>query len=295
MVALNLSQFKNAAPRPGGMGNTSQHRGANREDRLDCEPGSHDVIVNSRESRSIAGTPSALTASEPGQTRRAGDFLSSCSGADLSGPRRAGTISHMHVTPDRPGRIILLNGASSSGKTSIAEQLLVLLDPPYFHMSVDAINGMRAKAKTLELPPAELAGVLARTRAGFHRAVAGMAQAGNDVVADCVFSEPWRLLDCVAVLADLEVVFVGVHCSPGELRRRESARGDREPGLAAAQQHQVHAHGIYDIEVDTTSATPHECAAVIAGFLARGERPAAFDRLRARAPGTEPDIPDADL
>jgi chloramphenicol 3-O phosphotransferase len=187
----------------------------------------------------------------------------------------------MLVPPHSPGRIVLLNGASSSGKTSIAEQLLLMLDPPHFHMSVDAINGMRAKAKTVVLNPAELAEVLARTRAGFHRAVAGMAQAGNNVVADYVFSERWRLLDCLAVMAGLEVVFVGVRCSPGELARREHARGDREPGLAAAQQHRVHSHGIYDIEVDTTTAMPRECAALIERALARGERPNAFDRLRA--------------
>jgi chloramphenicol 3-O phosphotransferase len=187
----------------------------------------------------------------------------------------------MNLLYGRPGRIILLNGASSSGKTSIAEQLLLMLDPPHFHMSVDAINGMRAKAKTLDLDPAELPGVLARTRAGFHRAVAGMAQAGNDIVADYVFSEPWRLRDCLSVLAGLEVVFVGVHCAPDELVRRERARGDREQGLAAAQEQQVHAHGRYDIELDTTCTTPHDCATLIRDFLARDDRPTAFDRLRA--------------
>jgi hypothetical protein len=36
-------------------------------------------------------------------------------------------ISHMRVPPGRPGRIILLNGTSSSGKTSIAEELLPTL------------------------------------------------------------------------------------------------------------------------------------------------------------------------
>jgi chloramphenicol 3-O phosphotransferase len=101
-------------------------------------------------------------------------------------------MDNMYRPPDRPGRVILRNGASSSGKTSIAG-LLLLLDPPHFHISVDAINGMRAKAKTLALDRTELPGVLTRTRAGFHRAVAGMAHAGNDIVADCVLSEPWRL------------------------------------------------------------------------------------------------------
>jgi chloramphenicol 3-O phosphotransferase len=187
----------------------------------------------------------------------------------------------------RRGQIIFLNGTSSSGKSAIAEELLLLLDPPWFHMSVDAINSMRARQKTLELDPAELDAVLARTRAGFHRAVAGMAEAGNDVVVDHVLSEQWRLLDVLAVLAGYRVVFVGVHCSPAEFGRRERARGNREAGQAAGQLRQVHAHGRYDVECDTTTASARDCALRIKAFLDRGQEPAAFAELRSRllAPG----------
>ena len=47
-----------------------------------------------------------------------------------------------------PGQVILLNGVSSSGKTSIAEALLDVLDRPYFHVSVDAIGAMRSTTRT---------------------------------------------------------------------------------------------------------------------------------------------------
>src|ERR1017187_1984350 len=132
----------------------------------------------------------------------------------------------MHAPSGPPGQIVLLNGVSSSGKTSIAEQWLSVLQRPWFHRPVDAINGMRAKHRTLALSPAELDVVLARTRAGFHRAVAGMAAAGNNVVMDHVLSERWRLLDCLTVLADFDVVFVGL--------RRSARRGHRRPNRAAA-------------------------------------------------------------
>jgi chloramphenicol 3-O phosphotransferase len=190
----------------------------------------------------------------------------------------------MTVSQCPPGRIILLNGASGSGKTSIAEQLLLVLDEPWFHLPVDAINAMRSRQRTLELSPADLELVLARTRAGFHRAVAGMAAAGNDVIADHVLSERWRLLDCLAVFAAFDVVFVGVRCAPAELARRERLRGDREPGLALAQHERVHAHGRYDLECDTTNASPLDCALSIKAFLARASdrnEPRAFDELRA--------------
>jgi chloramphenicol 3-O phosphotransferase len=186
----------------------------------------------------------------------------------------------MHSLSGPPGQIIFLNGASSSGKTSIARELLVVLDRPWFHMPVDAINGMRAKRRTSELSQPELDLVLARTRAGFHRAVAGMAAAGNNVVMDHVLSERWRLLDCLAVLGDFDVVFVAVRCSEAELTRRERLRDDREPGVAVAQQELVHAHGCYDIECDTTTASALDGALSIKEFLARPEPPAAFEELR---------------
>lgn len=177
------------------------------------------------------------------------------------------------------GRIVWLNGTSSAGKSSIAEQLLLALDTPSFHMSVDVFNGMRARERTLELDAGELEVVLTRTRSGFHHAVAGMAVAGNDLVVDYVFSEPWRLLECLRLCVGLDVVLVGVHCSEPELVRREAARGDREVGLALAQLEQVHSHGIYDIECDTTTCDSRECARFIKDRLSHISAPRAFDRL----------------
>jgi chloramphenicol 3-O phosphotransferase len=157
-----------------------------------------------------------------------------------------------------------------------------VLDTPWFHMGVDAIGAMRAVERTLELDGPALADVLRRTRAGFHRAVAGMAQAGNDVVADHVLSEPWRLQDCLDTWEGLDVVFVGVHCPRTELERRERVRGDRVPGQAAAQLAQVHRHGLYDFECDTSASSPRECALAIREFLARAPAERAFEVLRRR-------------
>jgi chloramphenicol 3-O phosphotransferase len=190
----------------------------------------------------------------------------------------------------RPGRIVLLNGTSSSGKSSISACLLELLEPPHFHMAVDAINAMRAKGKTRELTSDELPGVLRRTRAGFHRAVAGMAAAGNDVIMDHVLSEAWRLRDCLELFAPFTVIFVAVRCPLDELLRRECARGDRSTGTAAAQYDVVHAHGDYDIEVDTSTHTADECARQIAEEIERlPSDNTAFARLRHQQPRTAED------
>lgn len=166
------------------------------------------------------------------------------------------------------GRIVLLNGTTSSGKSSIARELLALLDPPWFHLAVDAFGAMRSVPATERLTAAEWPAVARRTRAGFHRAVAGMAAAGNDVVADHVLTEPWRLDDLLDVFTPYEVLFVGVRCSLAELERRERARGDRQVGAARAQYELVHAHGRYDLEVDSGALDPAACARRIAAALA---------------------------
>jgi chloramphenicol 3-O phosphotransferase len=178
--------------------------------------------------------------------------------------------------------IIFLNGTSSSGKSSIAEELLQVLDTWYFHLSIDAFASMCPGDRVMELDEPELDAFLRRMRAGFHRSVAAMAHAGNDVVVDHLFSEPWRLEDCLEVLSGLDVVLVGVHCPLEELERREQARGDRTPGMAANQFQVVHQHGLYDFEVDTSRSSPRECALAIKEFLGRPSGKRAFDELRGR-------------
>lgn len=175
--------------------------------------------------------------------------------------------------------VFLLNGASSSGKSSVAVELLDLLPEPYFYVPVDAVNAMRSRRQTLELSGDAVESVLERTVLGYHRVVAGLAAAGNGVIADHVLRPRW-LADCLDVLAGVEVTFVGVHCPLPELRRRERERGDREIGQAERQFGVVHAHGEYDLECDTSVATARECASLIAGFSGPSQ---AFDRLRSRS------------
>ncbi|MGV9799751.1 chloramphenicol phosphotransferase CPT family protein [Mycobacterium sp. NPDC003449] len=181
------------------------------------------------------------------------------------------------------GQVVLLNGVSSSGKSTIARRLLDDFDTPWFHLAVDMFGAMRAERQTHELDPAATSDVLRRTRAGFHRAVAGMAQAGNNIVMDHVLSESWRLRDLLTVMAGIDVVFVGVHCSESDLRARESARGDRAVGSAATQLAVVHSYGGYDVDVNTTTDTGETCSEHIRNYLHHHPAPGvrAFDRMRA--------------
>jgi chloramphenicol 3-O phosphotransferase len=185
------------------------------------------------------------------------------------------------VTAESAGRIILLNGASSSGKSSIGRALLPLLPDPWFFIPVDAIGEMRSTVHTRLLGDAEIDDMLRRTRLGYHRAVAALASAGNHVIMDYPLSERWRLTELLTTLAGYDVTLVEVRCSADELDRRERERGDRPVGLARSQT-TVYAHGDCDIAVDTTSTGPDECARLIVQRLDALPSPKAFDRLRQR-------------
>ncbi|WP_405932464.1 AAA family ATPase [Streptomyces sp. NBC_00827] len=191
------------------------------------------------------------------------------------------------------GTVILLNGTSSSGKSSIARELLGVLDGTWFHMPVDVFHSMRGGS---ELADGDLQAEIDRTVKGFHRAVAGMAAGGNNVVVDHPLSRRWRLLDLLDLLVPEDTVLVGVRCPLPELERREAERGDRQRGLAAMQYDAVHSHELHDLDVDTSLQSPLECALRVRDFLADRPRPTAFETLRRtlRTPRNPPNPPNAD-
>ena len=187
------------------------------------------------------------------------------------------------MATERTGRIILLNGASSSGKSSIGRALLPLLADPWFFVPADAIAEMRSTVHTRVLDETDISEMLRRTRLGYHRAVAALTSAGNHVIMDYPLSEQWRMTDLLTTLAGYDVTLVEVRCSAEELKRRERDRGDRPLGLAESQT-VVYAHGEFDIAVDTTNTGPDECARMIVRGLDATAFPKAFDRLRQRLP-----------
>lgn len=178
--------------------------------------------------------------------------------------------------------IILLNGISSAGKTSISQILQRTLNEPYLQVSIDTFENM--------LPNRPQAGeqfaweeLFPKLLAGFHRSIAALADTGSNLIVDhvMVYREGWAstLADCMESLEPFAVYFVGVRCSLEELMRREQARGDRFIGTAERQFPRVHRLNLYDVEVDTTRTSPEVCAEQIRAFVSSHD-PTAFARLR---------------
>ena len=181
--------------------------------------------------------------------------------------------------------VILLNGTSSAGKTSIAKALQQIMEVPYLHVPVDSFGSMAPGPEKLGEPGSPLwQSVFNRLLSGFHHSVAVLAAAGNNLIVDHVLvqgAEPenW-LTECVDLLTPFTVYFIGVHCPLEELRRREQARGDRGVGLAERQLSQVHRHGVYDLEVDTSVLSAEQCALRIKELVERDVSPQALVTLR---------------
>ena len=176
--------------------------------------------------------------------------------------------------------IIFLNGASSSGKTSIARALQETLDHSSIHLSEDAFFDMAMGARLGGSAQERVDGV--RVLLGVYRSIGTFAALGLRVIVDVVLEERAWLHECLWRLEGFDVLFVGVRCPLAELERREHARLDRSHvGLARSHIDVVHAHGIYDLEVDTASVTPLDAAQQITHALEHARPFTAFSRLRA--------------
>ena len=174
------------------------------------------------------------------------------------------------------GRIIFVNGASSSGKSTLCAGLQARLPEPFWHFSIDHLS----EAKVLPMARIkngdfQWSAMHAAFFEGFHRCIPALAAAGNNVLVEHIIEEEsWRDR-LAAILAPFDTFFVGLHCPVEELRRRERLRGDRPIGDAERDFGFVHAFARYDCELDSTRPVEENVALVLAAWTARSG-PSAF-------------------
>lgn len=201
----------------------------------------------------------------------------------------------------KPGNIILLNGTSSSGKSSIAKALQEIMAGYYIHTGIDhflvaAPNKIHTRSDGKDRSTFDgflwvypnddnrVAEIRAGPKAlslwtGMYRAAAALAAIGNDVIIDDLLFDPRVLKEAIDTLQAFKVLFVGVRCAFAVAEQRERERGNRNLGLVQAHYDLVHAHGIYDLEVDTTTLSSMACAEQIKDRLLNGPPPNALQRL----------------
>jgi len=98
--------------------------------------------------------------------------------------------------PDRgPGRIIFLNGASSSGKSMLAKAMQEAMPEPFLHVSSDHLvaSGMLPARRDPDGPFAWWQQMRPRFFDGFHRCLPALAAAGNDLIVEHIIEfRAWR-------------------------------------------------------------------------------------------------------
>lgn len=176
------------------------------------------------------------------------------------------------------GRIIFLHGASSSGKSTIARRLQQRIEQPFFHYSIDHLRDSGV------LPSARIAAGEFDWKAmrapffdGFHRSIAALASAGNNLILEHILETPGWREQLAELLARQDVFFVGVHASLAELIRREQARGDRRVGSAEVDFHSIHEGVRYDLELSGEADVEANVDRLLAAWRAERARSAFFE------------------
>jgi chloramphenicol 3-O phosphotransferase len=174
--------------------------------------------------------------------------------------------------------VIVLNGASSSGKSTLATALQARLEGIWLTLGIDDLiralsHGPRdtGAGGTLEITSDGSVVVGDEFRAAelaWYEGVAAIARGGTGVIVDDVFlgggASQARL---EAAFRGLAVIWVGVHCEVGMAEAREARRSDRTNGMARDQSERVHRGVRYDTVVETSGAGADECAAAILTWI----------------------------
>jgi chloramphenicol 3-O-phosphotransferase len=158
------------------------------------------------------------------------------------------------------GIAVIVNGPSSSGKSTLLAELAaldgapwVVFDEPMFGVVDVEYLIWRDRAEALHR--------------GFLDGIAALARAGNCVGLSAA-GHPASWFDTAFV--DVTVLRVGLDCDESELTRRERARND-VPGGHSAASPAIHDGWIYDLRFDTSSTDPGAIADAV--LLRTGRRP----------------------
>lgn len=180
-----------------------------------------------------------------------------------------------------PGDLIILNGPSSAGKSSLVKEMQRLWPRPLYTAGVDTIitgwpgvfyldhdesDPMRDSESlrvVAGLGPApswvpKLSGTFLAISRHALKSWANMSQDGIDVVIDHCIIDPTEREQAQSLLVG--AFWVGVTCDFKELIHRETVRGDRYVGFASGTSAVVHQGMNYDMVIDTTSTPPEELA-----------------------------------
>ena len=174
------------------------------------------------------------------------------------------------------GKIIFINGTSSSGKSTILHAIQNSQEDVYLECGIDKFIWMMPE-RYLDRPLwNDVLGLANKAGAAGHQLVRGMHQAikalslaGCNVLADHVLVDPDWARECAVLFSSLPAYLVGVNCPIEILEAREQNRKNRTLGQAGLQLPLIHKFSIYDVEVDSSQQSIEDCVNSILSCVAQ--------------------------
>jgi chloramphenicol 3-O phosphotransferase len=178
------------------------------------------------------------------------------------------------------GKLIVLNGGSSAGKSSIALEFQEIASEPWMHLGIDVFwcaipqsqldlqrvrpeyytSAVTVGADGLEYLDVTPGPLLNKAMHARYLAIRAFLDEGINVIADDMFWTREWIADCLRTFEGYEVWLVGIHVSDEEGARRESERLGRVTGSSRGSARAAHADAEYDIELDTTDVAVRSLA-----------------------------------
>ncbi len=194
----------------------------------------------------------------------------------------------MKTTSNDYGTVIIINGASAVGKSSIVkvfqtkqatpwlsagiDNLFARILPQKFYLEAehndpvampsDAFKYKKATGFAVKIGPNAQTVIK-----GMHRAIASYAHAGNNVIVDYIkYDDAW-IPDLKEALHGIKVFWIGINASLASIEQREKTRGTSPIGHARSHYDTVHLNISYDLMINTNSLSPDQAADQIITFI----------------------------
>lgn len=190
------------------------------------------------------------------------------------------------------GTVIILNGPSASGKSSIqkAFQLIMmpdlwikhgidsLFDQPLPDITVENLefwqseNQIRWVQTTKDKDQNNVITLFIGNQGdkvayGMNSAIAAYAQEGNNIIVDYIAYKKEWVDDLRIKLQSIKTYFIKVNIPLEILEQRERVRGTSPAGHARSHYDTIHWDILYDLQVDSSKQKPDEIAQQIDSFL----------------------------
>ncbi len=186
---------------------------------------------------------------------------------------------------NKKGRLILLNGTSSAGKSSLIKEFVRLAPELYLKHGIDQTLNFLPEHYFQQplwdsvMGQSNRSGPLGDSLMyAMNSSIRVLLDMGFNVIADhVIISDAW-LEHTRHELSAFDVYFIGIFCRKEIIAQREIERKNRTLGSAILQFDVVHKDHNgqdrkYDLKIDTSDLSPTEAAQKILAFLEGNPRP----------------------